>query len=314
MIGRSPSEGRCRWTSTLWMLSSLLAGTAAAQSHDFRIEKLGNPIIASDLANAAFRSFARQMGAAMTSVDLAPPQTLGQSGFSVNVELAVVSFRGGRALPVADGDGFRGPLLMPSIHVRKGLPWSFEVGARAAWIEKSQMGVASAELKWALNEGYTFLPDIGVRAHLSKLLNARSLELLAGGLDVSLGKRFSFFGMMSVTPYLGWDLVFVGASTSNVDFDPSASLADAETGAGAAQFRNLYVFRPLSVRGLSSASDYPGQSLKDNAHNRFYGGFRLGADAFQLGAEVSYSVIGRTSELEPEIDVIAVNLTLGMQF
>ena len=105
----------------------LLTSPAGAQSYDFRLEKLHNPHEGatdySPLANANFQSFARRVGAAMASANLSPPETLGHTGFSMTAELSVVDFRGGPALPTADD--FRGPLLMPSFHVRKGLPWSF---------------------------------------------------------------------------------------------------------------------------------------------------------------------------------------------
>lgn len=294
-LGRSPVRRALA-------VSLILLGTAAAgQSYDFRIEKLGNPkdgaVGFSASANQNFRSFARQIGAAMTSANLAPPETLGHAGFSVTAELSVVDFRGGGVeLPTADT--FAGPLLMPSVHLRKGLPWSFELGARAAWIEKSHMGVATAELKWAINEGYRFLPDLGVRAHVSKLLNSRDFDLVAGGVDLGLGKRFAIAGMVTLTPYVGWNLVFVGASTGNVDFNPGATRVEADD--PKAQFANLYVFDPLNA--------------KDNAHNRFYVGFRFVAGAFQLGAEMSYSVVGHAAGQQGDQGVWGWNSTLGLDF
>ncbi len=301
MASCTSSSGRSHTLRALGGIVFLLTTAAGAQSYDFRLEKLHNPnprpgaVDASTSANSDFRAFARTFGAAMTSANLAPPETLGHTGFAVNAEVSVVDFRGA-TLPTAGA--FNGPLLMPSLHIRKGLPWSFELGARAAWVQNSRMGVATFEVKWALNEGYTFLPDIGVRAHISKLLNAPNLDLVAGGVDLSIGKRFAIAGSWTLTPYLGWNLVFVGASTTNVDFDPQATLANSD---GAKDpFANLYVFNPLAA--------------KDNAHNRFYGGFRLVAGVFQLGGELSYSLLGKVSEQQADQGVVAYNGTLGLQF
>ena len=167
-------------------------------------------------------------------------------------------------------------MLLPSIHIRKGLPFSFEIGARGGWVEKSRMGTATLELKWALNEGFTYLPDIGVRGNITKLLNSRDFDLTAGGLDIGIGKQFAIGGMVTLTPYVGWNLVFVGASTSNVDFNPNRTLAEADT--PAEQYKDFYVFSSLFAGA--------------NTHNRFYGGIRFIGGVLQLGGEISYSAVG----------------------
>lgn len=283
----------------LYGLVLLLGAPAAAQSYDLRLEKLGSPKANGDAANAAFRAFSRTFGAAMTSITMAPPETLGHSGFALAAELSVVDFRTSAALmPVAASGGLQGPLLLPWLHLRKGLPWSFELGARAGWIEKSRMGVASAELKWALNEGYQFLPDVGVRGHVSKLINARSLDLVAGGLDLSVGKGITLAGMMRLTLYVGWNLVFVGAASGQVDFRSDASLAEAD--ATTEQFRDLDAFAAVLAM--------------NNAHNRFYGGLRFAGGVVQLGFEASYALIPRVAGESADRGILAWNTSLGLQF
>lgn len=282
---------------------ALVSGAALADSYDFRIYQLGNPQSGgtgfTPRANGNFRVFARMFAAAMTSVNLAPPETLGHSAFAFNAELSVVDFNGG-ALPTT-GE-FKGPMLIPSAHVRKGLPWSFEVGARAAWIEKSRMGAGTLELKWALNEGFTYLPDIGVRGNVTKLINGRDFDLTAGGLDIGLGKQFAIGGMVTITPYVGWNLLFVGASSGNVDFRPTRTLAESDS--AGEQYRDFYVFDSLQAAG--------------NTHNRFYGGFRFIGGVATLGAEVSYSVFSRFTDGAGEERIIpavlAINSTIGLDF
>ena len=105
----------------------------------------------------------------MTSANLMPPETLGHAGFSLNAELSVVALpspgnQDGQVTLPTEGAATN-PLLIPSVHVRKGLPFSFELGARVGWIDRSSMFAATGELKWAVNEGFTWLPDIAVRAH-----------------------------------------------------------------------------------------------------------------------------------------------------
>lgn len=292
---------------------TLLSGVALADTYDFHLIALGNPQPGgtgySPRADANFRVFARQFAAGMTSVNLAPPDTLGHSGFAFSGELSIVSFGTTDVQLPTEGE-FRGPLLIPTVHVRKGLPWSFELGARGGWIEKSRMGVATLELKWSVNEGFTYLPDVGVRGSVTKLVNSRDFDLTAGGIDIGIGKQFALGGMVTLTPYVGWNLVFVGASTGNIDFHPSRTLVDADSSSEV--FRDFYVFTPLQAAA--------------NSHNRFYGGVRFIGGVVMLGGEVSYSVLGKFHDCTPvgtcaEVNedrlvpaVLAINTTIGLDF
>jgi len=286
----------------------LMGGAALADPYDFRVYQLGNPapggFAYTAEANANFRIFARELAAALTSVNLSPPETLGHAGFAFNAELSVVqldlkkfSFPTEQA-PATD------TILIPSVHIRKGLPFSFELGARTAWIEKSRMGAGTIEIKWALNEGFTYLPDLGVRGYGTRLFNTRDFDITAAGLDLGLGKQFAIGGMVTLYPYAGWNLVWVSATSNNIDFNPGRSQEESIRTA-TSQLSNTTVFEDV---GLGA-----------NSHNRFYGGLRFIGGVVQLGAEVSYSSMGKfhdvtTNSDKAMPDVLAINSTLGLDF
>jgi hypothetical protein len=58
-------------------------------------------------------------------------------------------------------------------------------------------------------------------------------------------------------------------------------------------------------------------ALGGSPHNRFYGGLRFVGGVIQLGAEVSYSLLGTAGEgaaaLKPP-PVLTVNTTIGLDF
>lgn len=291
------------------LLVLLAASAAWAEKNDFRLSQLGNPQAGGTgfdaRADANFRSFARQFAAAMTSMNLMPPETLGHAGFAISVDTAVINFGTG-TLPtlgaLQTGVPNRDWLALPSIHIRKGLPFSFEFGGRFGWIPESRQGFGTAELKWAINEGFRYFPDIGVRGSITKLVNSRDFDITAGGLDIGIGKQFPIGGMVTLTPYAGWNLMFVGASTSTIDFNPTRTLAEAD---GPEQFKDLYIFAP--VLAIS------------NTHNRFYGGLRFVGAVVQLVVEVSYSAIGRFRDAKTNEDrdvpgVLGLNASLGLDF
>ncbi len=298
----------------LFAAALLFTTAAAADQYDLRLYKLGNPA-ANDAngdprAQENFRAFARTFGAALTSTTLGPPETLGHAAFAVNAELSVVQLDATRVrIPTvrqADGTpGIDGALLLPSVHVRKGLPWSFELGTRVTWVEKSRMFAATGEVKWALNEGFAYLPDLGVRGHVTRLFNTPDLHLTTAGADLALGKQFAIGGMVTLTPYVGWNLVWVAAASNTVDFEPSRPRASHQRSPAAA-FENSNVYGQLN--------------LADNSHNRFYGGIRFIGGVLQLGAEYSLSqlpripVTGEQGQFVEVPDVSAFNFTVGLDF
>ncbi|HZA51884.1 MAG TPA: hypothetical protein VE549_14160, partial [Myxococcaceae bacterium] len=267
----------------------LAASAAAADPYDFQIHKIGNPAGDAD-AHGNFQAFVRRLGAALTSVGLTPPETLGHSAFAVNAELSLVQLHQDdqnifptERLAFAEGSrqvvrpGVEGGLLIPSVHVRKGLPFSLELGARAAWIEKSRMTAGTAELKWAINEGFGYLPDVSLRGSVTKLFGTRDFDLTAGGADLAVGKEFAIGGMITLTPYVGWNLVWVGASSNTIDFKPDRPFEEGICGPDypASCDRNAQISGP-------DTGVYDEVPLGDNSHNRFYAGVRFIGGIIQL--------------------------------
>ena len=299
----------------LWTTATL------AGPNDIRISELGNPSLNPASANyvpganGSFRILARQLGAAITAVNLAPPETLGHAAFAVNLELSVVGLDGkpppgpgvspiteGFALPTERA--FEGPLLMPSIHVRKGLPFSLELGGRVAWLEKSSMYAGTAEVKWAPMEGFATLPDVGVRLHASRLFNTPDWELGTGGVDLGVGKTFPVGGMVTFTPYAGWNLGFTGASSRLLDFDPQRTRSDAWGSGSSAIDSDVY-------------GTYETVHFFSNPSNRFYAGVRFIGGIVQLGAELSITTFGGFDDETGRRNIPSVgafNTTLGLDF
>lgn len=300
-----------RWNGWIGAVACLLTSAVAlADANDFRLTKLGNPSPGTnfkDSANADFRAFARSLGAAVTSANLMPPASLGHAGFAVNAELSIVPINNKVVMPTEQA--FSGTLLVPAVHVRKGLPYSFELGTRIGWIGQSRIAAATAEGKWAFNEGYSYLPDFAIRGFATRLLNTRDFDLTSVGSDVGVGKRFPLGGMVTLTPYGGWSLGFTSASSATIDFDPGRSYPAS-------------VAKPTAQ--LESTASFDPVELGSNTHNRLYAGLRFIGGALQLGAEGSVAILGSISSpdaanpgktvLRRLPEIWAGNVTLGLDF
>jgi hypothetical protein len=298
-------------------LATLLSGVAAhADKNDLRLVNLGNPdqgeLGATGRAGSDFQAFARAMSASLTSVNLMPPETLGHAAFNVNVELSVVSLPKARlsgedsgvTIPM-EGDQ-PGTVLVPSFHIRKGLPFSVEMGGRVGWVERSRMVAATGELKWAVNEGFTYLPDIGVRGHVTKLMGAQHLSLTSVGLDAGIGKQFPLGGMVTLTPYGGLDFTFVSAKSSLLDFQPDRPYSTTVSNGPGAALENTGSFGRLHFH--------------ENMTQRIYGGARFIGGVLQLGAEISFTRLGSapvtdgSEETRGLPTVVTFNTSLGLDF
>jgi hypothetical protein len=219
--------------------------------------------------NARFRLMAMQLAAALSSYNLEPPETLGHSGFNIAFEYAVANINNRETIWPTEGAAMPAQLLIPTIHLRKGLPFSFEVGAKVSYLQSSQMAAGTVELKWALNEGFFYFPDFGVRGHATHLVGAKDFNLTTAGLDLGIGHQFAVGGMLTLTPYGGFDLQWVNASSSVIDFNPGRDISDA-------------LHNPTDETGVLATV-----AMHQNYNYRGYVGLRLISYVFEFGLEAS---------------------------
>jgi hypothetical protein len=173
-----------------------------------------------------FRDFATQLGYVFAPRLASPAETLGHSGFQIGALWSgtavskdqpywAVTEKGQSGTP-------RGLLQTLQLEIRKGLPFSFEVGATFMWLIESQLFAPGLEVRWALQEGYKYIPDFGLRGSVNHMVGNRDMLLTTVGLDAVLSKSFGLFGMVNVAPYVSWSLIMIAASSRVIDPTPTA--------------------------------------------------------------------------------------------
>ena len=246
-----------------------------------------------------FALLSSQMGMAISSAMLQPASTTGYSGFAVDLEVAsaavkidpvgvaTAGFRAS-AWPTASTDP--SSLLIPSVHVRKALPFSFELGGRLMWINQSNMYAAQGEAKWAVNEGFENVPDIALRAAYTRLLGVKDWNLSTTDLDVLVSMRLASKGVVSFTPYVAARLTHVTSSTAAMDFAPcrgggatctlaSSPLDAASTQAAFPTFSQMFYRTTLGLRFTAS-------SVSLALEGTYFGGAALSSGDAYTGANV----------------------------
>ncbi len=205
--------------------------TAFAGDLDFRLNNSGVLILGDSVSgfepnNPRFRDFTTQLAFVMSPRMASPAETLGHSGFHISAMWSgsfvsadepywLVTERGRRTGNTPD------LLQTLQLDIRKGLPLSFEVGVNVMWLADSELFAPGLEVRWALQEGYAYIPDVSVRGAVNHLVGNRDLSLTTVGAELMVSKSFGVGGMVNLAPYAGWSVIFIDASSAVIDPTPT---------------------------------------------------------------------------------------------
>lgn len=170
----------------------------------------------------AFYKLANELGVAIAPKLLSPASTLGQAGFELGLQtsLTPINSTANYWKKSVEGGQPSDMLTVGTFHLRKGFPQSFEVGTSVSYIFLSQMFLGGVEAKWSLNEGFYYVPDLGVRLAINRLFNAKDIDLTDGCLDVILSKTFGVGGFMQITPYFAYSYLYVITTRRTINATP----------------------------------------------------------------------------------------------
>lgn len=155
------------------------------------------------LSQGQFHDLSRDLGAAFAYKGVTPATTLGTLGFDVGVELTQTRMEHSSLFALA-GAGGQSQLLVPKLHVHKGLPFGLDVGAFVGAVTDVDATLFGAELRYALVEDGLATPAVGLRLSGTKTSGLGPLEVTTAAADVTVSKRFTL-----LTPYAGGGIVRV---------------------------------------------------------------------------------------------------------
>lgn len=209
---------------------------AGAYDNDLQMYRLGNPeilpvvgeaIAADPLSQERFARFALDFAMATSPLPGSLIASVGDAAFSLSFS-GDLAFRSVEQT-LSDGSKSRvwptegtpsGVLFLPTLRLRKGLPFSLEVGGDVAYLTDSSMVATTGVVKWAIFEGFQWLPDVGLRAFVTTVLGTGPFNLVSGGWDIGGSYRLPLAGGAEAALYGGYQRVGVNASTNNIDFRP----------------------------------------------------------------------------------------------
>ena len=159
-----------------------------------------------------FRLLSEDLGSALSYKPLTPAESTGTLGFVIGLEVTATKLAHPEVLDraVSGGDAPR-TLMVPKLHVHKGLPFGIDVGAMYSAIPNTNIKLMGAEVRYALVEGGVAMPAVGLRASYTTIRGVDQLDLNTTGVDISISKGLTFF-----TPYAGVGIVRTQSTPNGV--------------------------------------------------------------------------------------------------
>jgi hypothetical protein len=150
-----------------------------------------------DLVQEELRDMARDLGSAFSYKGVTPATPLGTLGLDVGLEVTQTQIEHSRLFALA-GSGERSSVLIPKLHVHKGLPANFDISAFVGGAAEIDAGVFGGALRWTFADEGLVYPAFGVRASATKTTGTGDLSVSTAALDLMVSKVFT-----AITPYAG---------------------------------------------------------------------------------------------------------------
>lgn len=187
---------------------------------------------------AAFTKLVSQLGGALAPHGARGARTTGLGGFEVSLLAAVTGVdssadywrRGtrGSAAAGAENTDPDGHLQLYALELRKGFGFGVEAAASLGLLPQTSLVAWGADLRVALLEGmqhglWRYLPDTSLGLSWRAATGLGELELGALALDARFSRPFPSPSGFSITPWLGYQWVRIGAGSELVDLTPGVA-------------------------------------------------------------------------------------------
>ncbi len=187
---------------------SLLAASSSAMAADLNLDSM--------TVQAEFKELSENLSAAMSYKAVTPAEALSSGllpfGFDVGLEVSSTTIDNDSVFNDAFGNDAPSAIIIPKLHAHVGLPFGIDVGAFISAIPSTNIQLTGYELRYAILDGGTVTPAVGIRLAGTSLTGVDNYEMSTRSLDLSISK-----GFLMLTPYAG-----IGRVWTSSDIDSTA--------------------------------------------------------------------------------------------
>ncbi|MDO8723962.1 MAG: hypothetical protein Q7J31_17295 [Syntrophales bacterium] len=148
-----------------------------------------------------FKEFSEQLGVALSYKPVSPAEPYGVTGFDIGVEVSAVKVDDKYWKFAIKSQDVPGYVLIPKLHVIKGLPFGIDVGAVFSQVPDTNIKYFGGEVKYALMKGSAVTPAVAVRGTYTQLSGVDQLDFKTYGAEATISKGVGFG--VKLTPYAG---------------------------------------------------------------------------------------------------------------
>ena len=201
-----------------------------------------------DIANLAqdeFRAMSRDVGAAFAYKGVTPATALGPLGFDIGIEVTATRMEHSSLFARA-GAGSQSELVIPKIHLHKGLFGGLDVGAFVAGVPDFDGRLYGADIRYTFIDDSLTTPALGFRVSFTQSDGLGAFDVGTAAVDLMLSKRFT-----ALTPYVGAGMVRIRSSADG-------------TGLAEERIDQSRVFGGLNVNLLAVNLAFEAEKMGDN--------------------------------------------------
>ncbi len=157
------------------------------------------------LTQDQFRRLSEDLGAALSYKGVTPATPLGLVGFDVGVEVSATDIRNSDLFRLA-GNASPDYIVVPKVHIYKGLPWGFDIGAFVGGASEVSATVYGLDARWAILDDGVATPAVALRFSGTQSSDIGSLRVSTYAADLMVSKKLTI-----ATPYVGVGVVHTKA-------------------------------------------------------------------------------------------------------
>ena len=193
--------------------------------------------------NLAFKRLVNQLGFALAPNAMHSARTTGFGGFNVAFEATYTSIssdadywkRGTQGAPdpstkqAATINQNPSSLLQQyALKLRKGFGYGLEISGVVGFLPKTSLINGGADVRLAILEGFRtgvlgILPDLAVGSGVRTVTGSADLQLTTVGLDVQISKPLVIADSSVLTPWFGYQYLWIFGDSGLVDLTPGTS-------------------------------------------------------------------------------------------
>jgi hypothetical protein len=153
------------------------------------------------LTQDQFRKLSEDLGAALSYKGVTPATPLGALGFDVGLEVSATDIQNSDIFRLA-GNAAPDYIAVPKLHIYKGLPWGFDIGAFVGGATEVDAAVYGLDARWAMLADEVATPAVALRISGTQSSDIGGLKVTTFAGDLMVSKKLTI-----ATPYLGVGVV-----------------------------------------------------------------------------------------------------------